>query len=49
MLSQYSWDNTAQVKTLCNVVQEAPDNIAHEKTLCNVALETPEKTQCNVV
>ena len=28
MLPQYSWDNTVQVKTLCNVVQDAPDNIA---------------------
>ena len=24
----YSWDNISQVKTLCNVVREAPDNIA---------------------
>ena len=32
---KYSWDSIAQVKTLCNVVQEAPDNIAHEKILLN--------------
>ena len=31
MLSQYSWDNIAQVKFLCNVIQETPDNIAQEK------------------
>ena len=31
MLSYYSWDNIAQVKTLCNIVQEAPDKIAWKK------------------
>ena len=31
MLSQYSWDNIAPVKSLCNVVQEPRDNIAQEK------------------
>ena len=36
MLSKYYWDNIAQVKTLCNVVQEAPDNVAQEKLLFNV-------------
>ena len=34
MLSQYSWDNIAQVKTLCNVVKNAPDN--KKKILFNV-------------
>ena len=29
MLSQYSWGNIAQVKSLCNVVLEDPDNIAY--------------------
>ena len=54
MLSKYSWDNIAQVKTLYNVVQLAPDNITQEKvaillgqhytgkTLCSVAQEPPE-------
>ena len=36
VVSQFSWDNIAQVKTLCNVVQEAPENIAHEKILVDV-------------
>ena len=31
MLSQYSWDNIAQVKTWCSIAQETPDNIAQEK------------------
>ena len=35
---QYYWDNIAQVKTLCNVVLEAPDNSTHEKILFNVVL-----------
>ena len=35
-MSQFSWDNIAQVKTFCNVAQEAPENIAQEKTLFNV-------------
>ena len=35
MLFLYSWDN---VKTLCNVVQEAQDNNAQEKILFNVVL-----------
>ena len=38
MMPQFSWDNIAQVKTLCNVVQEAPENIAQEKKLFNVVL-----------
>ena len=38
MLPQYSWDKIAQVKSLCNVVQEAPDNIAQEKNLFNVVI-----------
>ena len=50
MLSEYSWDNTAQVrilfnivlmdrkKILFNVVQESPDNIAQEKMLLSIAL-----------
>ena len=37
MLSQYSWDIFAQVKTLwCSVVQEAPHKTAKEKILFNV-------------
>ena len=38
MLSYHSQDNIAQVKTLCNVVLEAPDNNAQEKILFNVVL-----------
>ena len=38
ILSYYSWDNIAQVKSLCNVVQEARDNPAQEKNTANVAL-----------
>ena len=36
MLSKYSWDKIAQVKTMCNIAQETPDNIVKEKTQCNV-------------
>ena len=28
MLSQYPWDNIAQVKSLCNVIEDTLDNIA---------------------
>ena len=54
MLSQYSWDDSAQVKSLCNVVQEASDKIAQVKSLCNVVQEAPdniaqEKNLFNVV
>ena len=38
MLFKYSWDNIAQVKSLCNIVQEAPDIIAQEKFLFNFVL-----------
>ena len=38
MLSKYSWNNITLLKTLINVVLEAPDNNAQEKTLCNVVL-----------
>ena len=40
MLSKYGqyWDSIAQVKSLCNVVLEAPDNNAQEKVLINVVL-----------
>ena len=38
MLSYFSWDNIALVKTLPNVVQEPPDNIAQEKSMCSVVL-----------
>ena len=31
ILSQYSSDNIAQVKTWCSIAQETPDNIAQEK------------------
>ena len=34
----YSSDKIAQVKTLCNVVQEAPDNNAQEKNPFTVVL-----------
>ena len=54
MLLEYFWDNTGQVKTLCNVAQEAANNIAQEKILCNVFLMllaqySTGKTLCNVV
>ena len=54
MMSQFSWDNIAQVKTLCNVVQEAPENIAQEKIMFNVVLILLEqhcrgKNLCNVI
>ena len=54
MLSQYTWDNIAQTKTLCNVVREAPDNCAREKS-CEMLSKnswdniTSVKTLCNVV
>ena len=38
MMPQFSWDNIAKVKTLCNVVQEAPENTSQEKILFNVVL-----------
>ena len=42
----------AQVKTLCNVVQQTPDNIAQVKTLCDATQETPDniaqETQCRL-
>ena len=41
---RYSWDNIAQIKILCSIVQEAPNNIAHVKTLCNVVLEAPDNS-----
>ena len=46
-------DNIAQVKTLCNVVQEAPENIAQGKLLFNVVLillgqYRTDKNLCNV-
>ena len=39
---RYSWDNIAQIITLCSVVKEAPNNMAQVKTLCNVVLEAPD-------
>ena len=46
-------DNIAQVKIICNVVQEATVNIAQEKILCNVVLillgqYSTGKTLCNI-
>ena len=38
LLSWYSWDNIAQVNSLCNVVQETPANIAQEKFLFIIVL-----------
>ena len=38
ILYWYSWDNIAQIRFLCNVVQEASDNIAQEKIVFNVVL-----------
>ena len=38
MLSQFSSDDIAQVKSMFNVVQEASDNIAQDKNLFNVVL-----------
>ena len=32
------WANIAQVKALCNIVQEAPDNMAQENVLFKVVL-----------
>ena len=54
VVSQFFWDNIAQVKTLCNVVQEAPENIAQEKIMFNVVLILLEqhcrgKSLCNVI
>ena len=54
VVSQFSWDNIAQVKTLCNVVQEAPENIVQEKIMFNVVLILLEqhcrgKSLCNVI
>ena len=37
-----SWANITQIKTLCNVVQEAPNNNAQEKILFNVVLKEPQ-------
>ena len=31
-MSEYSWDNIAQVKTLYNVVRKGPVNIEQEKS-----------------
>ena len=44
MLSYYSEDNIAQVKSLCNVVREARDNIAQEKNTIQCCLNTLETT-----
>ena len=38
MFSEYSWVNIEQVKTLSNVVREAPNDITYEKILFNVVL-----------
>ena len=38
MFSYYSRDNNEQVKSLCNVVRQAPDNTASEEIFCNVVL-----------
>ena len=38
MLSKFSWDNIALVKTLSNVVQGTLDNSAHKKILFYVVL-----------
>ena len=38
VLSLYSWDNIAQVKSFCSVVQKVSDNTAQEKILFNVVL-----------
>ena len=34
--SRYSWDDIAQIKTLCSVVREAPNNTTQEKILFNI-------------
>ena len=44
MLSESSWDCIAQLKTLCNVIQEALDNIAKEKNHVQCCLNTFETT-----
>ena len=55
MLFEYSWNNNAQVKTLCNVLSEKLQTTLHKKKFCsmlpeyswvNIALV---KTLCNVV
>ena len=38
---RYFWEDIAQIKTLCSVIQEAPSKTA-VKTLCNVVLEAPD-------
>ena len=43
----------AQIKTLCNVGEEAPCNIEQEKVLCSVVLirlgqHCTRKTLCNI-
>ena len=35
---KHSWDNIAQIKTLCSVFWEAPNTIVQEKILYNVVL-----------
>ena len=40
---RYSWDNIAQMKTLCSVVREATNNIEKEKILCNDVLTLLEQ------
>ena len=52
-MSEFSWNNIAQVSTLCNVAQEAPDNTAQEKIMFNVILillgqHCTDKTLCSV-
>ena len=37
-LSQYSWDNFAQVTTLCNSICGVPGNNVQEKILCKIVL-----------
>ena len=31
---QHSWNNIAQIKTLCNVLGDPPSNIPQEKVMC---------------
>ena len=36
---RYSWENIAQIKTMCNVVREVSNNIVQEKILSSVVLK----------
>ena len=54
MLSEFSWDYIAQVKTLCNVIQETLDNIAQKKNpvqccLNNFGTTLHKKKSCSML